>query len=890
MSKPLLIFGLTVLIVLSLLTFGAAEGQYMQVRLYLTTPAALLQAQRLKLDVTYVKPGEYIDIVSNPEELNRLRLLGFKTEVIHSDLEKFFASRLDQTKVMGGYHTYNETVAVLDSIHAMHPDITTAKVNIGTTIEGRTIWAMKISDNPEVDEDKPEIFYNGLIHAREPIGIELLLYFMKYLTDNYSTNPEVKDLVDNRELWFVPIINPDGYVYNESQNPNGGGMWRGNRRLNWNGTYGVDLNRNFGYGWGNDDIGSSPNPGDETYRGTAAFSEPETQAIRDFINAHDFVIVVNYHSYSNLYIYPWGYELQYPEDYPIFKEVTDSTSAYNGYLCGPDWTVLWYNTNGDAVDWEYGDWSGKNKIISLITEVGSLDDYFWPPTDRILPLCQENLGPNIYLAKKAGDLRDRPYRFFETQPNFIDTSLVSYDSLVLDLRVYGHQTAGNLSWTVSDPDSFKLPFALDLLSEPSKDKSEKTKGWGLFNSVSTFLPASDWLRIEPKNGVVSPGGYFDHRVVLDATKLPSQCAGKEVSGALVFHVSNGVDYDSIIVPVTFYVGPSKQISSINTGRVRSDITNVTKISGVGNNGWRYLDELYNYLYDGSFFLAYLKDASDTVVNRDLYLTHSFGAASTLNIDLSSPRWQKADFSAADLGCNLMTRGEILAPSNPDSSDLMIYQYLVTNLTPDTIKGLYLGMAVDWDVPDAFDNNYGGYDSTLNLLWQQGPANERYAGITYLSDSSLYGAKIIKNEIHMWPTGSYETGDLYRLISSPGYYLEGSPSDLSSILTAKMLDLGPGDSTKLFFALVSSRTGLESLRENVLKARDFVPESFLQGDANGDKKLNVSDVIYIINYLFKGGPPPNPLESADANCDSKISVTDVIYLINYLFKGGPKPAC
>jgi murein tripeptide amidase MpaA len=97
------------------------------------------------------------------------------------------------------------------------------------------------------------------------------MYYMWYLLENYGTDPEATYLVDNREMYFVPCFNPDGYEYNRQTDPNGGGMWRKNRRNN-GGSYGVDLNRNFGYMWGYDDLGSSPIPSSETYRGPSAFS------------------------------------------------------------------------------------------------------------------------------------------------------------------------------------------------------------------------------------------------------------------------------------------------------------------------------------------------------------------------------------------------------------------------------------------------------------------------------------------------------------------------------------------------------------------------------------------------------------------------------------------
>jgi carboxypeptidase T len=207
---------------------------------------------------------------------------------------------------MGGFFTMTEVYARLDSMFALYPNIITQKFSIGTTVQGRPIYVAKISDNPNVNESEPQVFYNSLIHAREPQAMMTVMYYMYYLLENYGTDPEVTYLVNNREIYFQPIVNPDGYEYNRTTDPNGGGMFRKNRKLNSDGSYGIDLNRNFGYMWGYNNSGSSNIPSDETYRGTSAFSEPETQAYRDFVNSKNFKTTLNYHTYSNLLLYPWG--------------------------------------------------------------------------------------------------------------------------------------------------------------------------------------------------------------------------------------------------------------------------------------------------------------------------------------------------------------------------------------------------------------------------------------------------------------------------------------------------------------------------------------------------------------------------------------------------------
>ncbi len=373
---------------------------------------ARLQAlyQFHQLDIIPGPSSDIPHIAAYPEDLELLQEEGYPYEIIHDNLEKFYANRLGgRLDDMGGYHTFDEIVTFLDQIHAAHPTITTAKFSVGQSIEGRELWCLKISDNPDVDESEPEIFYNSLIHAREPAAMEAVLYFMDHLTDNYGTDPEITYLVDNREMWFIPCMNPDGYVYNESTNPNGGGMWRKNRRDNGDGEWGVDLNRNWCYTWGLDNSGSSPYTSSETYRGTAAQSEPETDNVYQFIASRNFVGSLDYHTYSNLVLYPWGTSYfdgdGLTEDNDTFEMIADSMAYFihevNGvwYSTGTAWQIL-YSVNGGSFDCEYGEFD----MFSLTTEVGSGSDGFWPPESRILPLAQENLPANIFFARIAGSL------------------------------------------------------------------------------------------------------------------------------------------------------------------------------------------------------------------------------------------------------------------------------------------------------------------------------------------------------------------------------------------------------------------------------------------------------------------------------------------------------
>jgi len=319
-----------------------------------------------------------------------------------------------------GHFTYDQMNAQLEQMEAKYPDLISKRKPIGDflTEEGRPIEWIRISDNPEVDEEnEPEMLYTALHHAREPVSMTQLIYYMWYLLENYAVDAEIKYLLDNTELYFVPCVNPDGYIYNETNFPNGGGLWRKNRRRNSDGSFGVDLNRNYGDKWGHDDIGSSSVPVSETYRGTEPFSEVETQAIREFVMGHDFKIALNYHSYGDFLIYPYGYTDKPAEDADVFRELANLLTSENKFVYGTSIETVSYPTNGDSDDWMYGG-QDTDPIIAMTPEVGNEVDGFWPNSENVEFLCRASLKQNLDAALfllNSGLLQDQSEQYFTTK-------------------------------------------------------------------------------------------------------------------------------------------------------------------------------------------------------------------------------------------------------------------------------------------------------------------------------------------------------------------------------------------------------------------------------------------------------------------------------------------
>jgi carboxypeptidase T len=417
---------------------------YKQIRIDVPDRATLARILSSGVDACAItgKVGGPMEFVAGPYEVQQLRAQGTAFEVLVEDLASWYQLRTSPVPEnalgfgygsMGGFYTNAEVNQQLDSMHLLYPSLITARESVGVSVEGRTMWAVKISDNPGVNESgEPEVLYTALHHAREPEGMMSVLYYMWWLLQNYGSNPIAAYLVNARQMWFIPVMNVDGYVYNQTTNPGGGGMWRKNRRNN-GGSFGVDLNRNYGpvYMWNAPNGGSSTSPLADTYRGPSAFSEPENRAIDAFIRAHNFKTAFNYHTYSNLLIYPWGYLSQESRDSLLFRDWAYEMTAVNKYIMGTDLQTVNYSTRGNSDDYMYGD-STKPRVFALTPEVGSDAAGFWPTIGEILPLAVENLTSNQFLSYAAGFLpRLRGTRVLEADSN---GSIIAGESFALAAR------------------------------------------------------------------------------------------------------------------------------------------------------------------------------------------------------------------------------------------------------------------------------------------------------------------------------------------------------------------------------------------------------------------------------------------------------------------------
>lgn len=330
----------------------------------------------------------------------------------------------------GGYYNFSEMVTAMNQLVAAYPTIA-SKTSIGKTYENRDIWVIKISDNVASDETgEPEILYLGQQHAREAITGISMIFFMQYLCENYATDPKIKSLVDNREFYIIPCFNPDGWEYNRtSMGGAAGGQWRKNRSVTGSTTRGVDLNRNWGVDWGNCSapiLGPSTSCGTsdktaDTYYGTNAFSELETQAVRRFTQEHHFVAGFDQHAFGPYYSLPFGRK-SLGHTMPLkgqnfYTAVPAIMGTYNGMRAADSYDALGYEVAGGFKDWmlmgEIGSsvGSGRKDTVWAMTGEGGAGGgtsagSFWAPASEIVSLCKGMCYQNLQLAIAAGTYVD----------------------------------------------------------------------------------------------------------------------------------------------------------------------------------------------------------------------------------------------------------------------------------------------------------------------------------------------------------------------------------------------------------------------------------------------------------------------------------------------------
>ncbi|MEO0081111.1 MAG: M14 family zinc carboxypeptidase [candidate division WOR-3 bacterium] len=300
-------------------------------------------------------------------EQTLLKSLGHRIEIITPDITGVYERNFQEGRDLGQYLTYQQFIDTMRTIAQNNPSICKLET-LGTSYGGRQLLIMKVSDNPQVHENEPAIHFEGDIHGDEKIGWAVAFEMLKYLVTRYGTDTLVTRLVNTREIWLNPMYNPDGY--------NAGSRYNG---------HSVDLNRNWGWMWGN-----------ESNMGASPFSEPENQATLAHIMRHPFVMFVSFHAGTLFISYPWSYS---PDSVPapenrLLLFLSQRYNAPTGYEVGQGYVGM-YPINGSTKDFDFGACGMMGWSIEIhMTKT--------PPASEIDPTFAKNRPAMLEFFHRAG--------------------------------------------------------------------------------------------------------------------------------------------------------------------------------------------------------------------------------------------------------------------------------------------------------------------------------------------------------------------------------------------------------------------------------------------------------------------------------------------------------
>ena len=368
-------FLLTGLFVISLFfNFSVSFSQEKKQKLYRIHVKDFKKIQSIEktgINIYNAKPGAFIDVLASPDKIMDLQFEDFDIEFLSNSFKELIEKQLSP-KALAQYHDYDDTMEELIEISNNFPAITKLDT-IGHSVLGRAICAIKVSDNPEIDEDELPILIVGCHHGNEILSVEATLYQLNYLVDNYETNAEVAGWVNNMEIWFVPLMNPDG---REAM-----------RRTNENS---VDLNRNYSF-----EHTATGNHGSE------GFSEPETRAIRDLAALFPPVLSLTYHTSGRLLLYSWTHTDEIAPDSATMTYIggiisdsitypTGNTTGHYELRQGGDW----YFTAGEYCDYMYATYNTMAFTVEMWTSQS-------PEPSVIQQVVERNLEGFLTMLRQA---------------------------------------------------------------------------------------------------------------------------------------------------------------------------------------------------------------------------------------------------------------------------------------------------------------------------------------------------------------------------------------------------------------------------------------------------------------------------------------------------------
>ncbi len=567
-----------------------AMSQMMRIRVYGTDRDAMRSMIDAGMEILAARPGEWTDLWIPAGRVPEIETLGYPFEILAGP----------PRDVPDYYTRYGEMLSLLESYAADYSSIARledvgdgwGKIYNDPDYPSYEVWALKISDNPGTDEAEPVILYTGVHHAREPATLEITLGIIDHLLTNYGLDPDITRWINEHETWVIPLVNPDGHWCCTDLDWM---MWRKNVRDNdgngeptqpYAGWYpdGVDPNRNYSWHWGGE--GASHSQSSQVYCGPSAFSEPETQATRDFHYRELPVFTLDYHSYSELVLWPYGYDSHSnAPDEPTLEAIgIEIASRIQRWGGGGHYQPMQanqlYPAAGNSADWEYGELNTFSYIIETCTE-------FYPGEGELNHAIEYNIQGAMYLQERVDGPGVRGIIRVDGIGAQGTISVVGIDDPPMNLPRRSHEDLGDYYRILS-------PGTYDIVYEVS--------GWNPIIVEDVVVPPDDFVVVDVDFGISSaPDGE------------PGTLAAFGVSPNPVLPGN----------PVTFRLPPGHEVFSLKIhdaqGRLVTDLSRQAH-GAKASYAWRPEREPGAGLYGGIYYARLMTETS-VAVRRFVVLGH-----------------------------------------------------------------------------------------------------------------------------------------------------------------------------------------------------------------------------------------------------------------------------
>ena len=867
MSKRLLLLAFVAL--LSLVSAGAAEAGQYYFKFNIQSPKELEQLTK-SMSIDNVD-GTTVFAYANDQEFSRFKQMGYAYTLLPSPgslIIPRMAKSLDEVKAWDVYPTYQQYLDMMNQFAYNYPNICTL-INFGTTVQNRQLLALKISDNVNTAEDEPEVWYSSSMHGDEVTGYIMTLRLADSLLSQYGSDTRITGMINNMEIYITPLANPDGTYHGGDASVSGAQRYNANS---------IDLNRNF------------PDPSDGQHPDGAAW-QPETIANMNFMAAHHFVISANFHGGAEVVNYPWDtWSRLHPDDtwwQQISRRFADTVHVYApaGYLTdlqnGITNGYAWYRITGGRQDYMTYFMHGREATIEIsstkMPAANTMPNYWiylrksmlnWldearygvrgtvrsattdqPLAAKVTVMSHDADSSQIYTDPAVGDyhrlIAPGTWTLKFEAANYVTQTITGVTVTNLNTTILNVQLQPQSPYPIVTFVSHNAPPAIrpgdNVLMNVTVENdggSNATNMQGVLTTSDAYISVTQSTSLFPT--VAAFGGTGSSLSQYGFSVSPA-CPNNHVATFQVLLTADGGYNDTISFDMTL----ARPIENFETG-------NFTAFPWqfAGQQPWTVVT---TSPYEGIYCAQSGPITHSQTSKMSLTLNISTAGSVSFYCKVSSePNWDVLKFSVDGTA-----KGQWSG-----SAPWTQVSYPVTT-------GIHTFL---WEYTKDISGSYGSDKAWVDLIIFP-PMENTALGITTMSLPDGWVGKSYSQQLTAsGGTAPYTWSDLNGDLVGTGLTLSGSgllagaPSHSGQIdFTAKVQDQAAGTASKPYSFMI-----------------------YMSGDADGSGTIDVSDAVYLISYIFAGGPAPNPLNCGDADCSGTVDISDAVYLIAYIFAGGPAP--